>query len=92
GFIDYKGEFKINPTYQEAKGFINGFAPVKRGGLWGYLRPDRSMISGFEFRWAGFFKNGLAPVRLGPIHNDYDGLYAYINTRGEIIWIERGRG
>ncbi|MEO1414519.1 MAG: WG repeat-containing protein [Bacteroidota bacterium] len=92
GFIDYKGEFKINPTYQEAKGFINGFAPVKRGGLWGYLRPDRSMISGFEFRWAGFFENGLAPVRLGPIHNDYDGLYAYINTSGEIIWIERGRG
>ncbi|MEO0896209.1 MAG: WG repeat-containing protein [Bacteroidota bacterium] len=88
GYIDLKGKFKINPAFEDARGFSEGFAAVKNGGLWGYMRPNQSMLTGYEFRWAGFFKNGLAPVILGPIHNDYSDQFAYIDTDGDIIWIE----
>lgn len=88
GYINLKGEFKINPKFENARGFREGLAAVKQGGLWGYIRPDESMITQYEFRWASFFENGIAPVRLGPIHGDYDGRFAYIDKYGDVIWIE----
>lgn len=88
GFVDRWGNMIINPKYEDAKGFIEGFAPIKSAGYWTYLTRDYSPLTQFEFRWVGPFADGVALVRLGPIHNDFDGLYAYLNTAGDILWIE----
>jgi hypothetical protein len=88
GFVNAKGRLVVNPRYQGLKGFKEGYAAVKSGGLWAYLDEDFNRITDYEFRWVDYFHNGIAEVRLGPVHGDYDGRYAYINTKGDIIWIE----
>ena len=88
GFINRQGEFVVNPTYQDLKGFSEGFAAVKRGGLWAYIDEDFQRITDYEFRWVDYFKNGIAEVRLSSVHGDYDGRFAYINSQGDIIWVE----
>ncbi|MEM9985071.1 MAG: WG repeat-containing protein, partial [Bacteroidota bacterium] len=88
GFINRKGEFVVNPTYQDIKGFNEGFAAVKQGGLWAYIDEDFQRITDYEFRWVDYFKNGIAEVRLSSVHGDYDGRFAYINNQGDIIWVE----
>ncbi|MEZ4829984.1 MAG: WG repeat-containing protein [Bacteroidia bacterium] len=88
GFVNRKGEFVLNPVYEDAKGFSEGIAAIKMGGLWGYMDSSGSMITGFEFRWVGYFKEGIAKVKLGPVHNDYDGHYAFINSEGDVLWVE----
>lgn len=37
GFINSSGDFVINPVYDRARYFSNGFAEVKIGDKWGYL-------------------------------------------------------
>ena len=86
GFINRKGKIVVNPVYQGVKGFSEGFAAVKSGGLWAYIDSDFNWITGYEFRWVDYFHNGIAEVRLGPVHGDYDGRYAFINSEGDVIW------
>ncbi|RMG61044.1 MAG: WG repeat-containing protein, partial [Bacteroidetes bacterium] len=88
GFINAKGAFVVNPVYEDAKGFSEGIAAVKQGGLWAYIDGSFSRMTGFEFRWVDYFHGGVAKVQLGPVHNDYDRRFAYINNTGEVIWIE----
>lgn len=88
GWINQRGIIVKNPKYQGAKGFSEGIGAVKYGDLWAYVNTEFSLITDYEFRWVGYFHNGLAEVRLGPIHGDYDGRYAYIDRKGEIIWVE----
>jgi len=89
GYINMFGKFVHNPVFQDAHSFVEGVAAVKRSEYWGYMEPDGEMLTEFEFLWAGNFKKGMAQVRLGPTHNDYSGLYAYINLDGDIIYIQR---
>ncbi|MCB0839598.1 MAG: WG repeat-containing protein [Bacteroidetes bacterium] len=88
GFVDQRGQFIINPVFEDAKGFSEGIAAVKMGGLWGYMDAGGNMITGYEFRWVGYFHEGIAYVKLGPAHNDYDYRYAYIDRSGDVLWIE----
>lgn len=88
GFINGKGQIVVNPVYQDVKGFSEGFAAVKSGGLWAYIDSNFDRITGYEFRWVDYFHNGIAEVRLGPVHGDYDGRYAFINNEGDVIWVE----
>ncbi|MEO0473620.1 MAG: WG repeat-containing protein [Bacteroidota bacterium] len=78
----------FNPVYDELTGFHEDRAGIRQGNLWGYMDPNGNMISEFEFRWVGPFEHGIAKVLLGPIHNDYDNHYAYINESGAVVWIE----
>lgn len=88
GFVNKRGRLIRPPVYQEAKGFSEGIAAIKSGGLWAYVDEEFNLLTGYEFRWVDYFHNGIAEVRLGPIHGDYDGRYAYINSQGDVIWIE----
>lgn len=90
GFINRYGQFVLNPVYNDVRGFSEGIAAVKGGGLWGFMNTSGSMITGFEFRWVDYFHNGLAMVQLGPLHNDYDGQFAYVDQDGEVVWISPG--
>lgn len=89
GFIDRGGNFVHNPTFQDAHPFVEGVAAVKKGEYWGYIEPSGAMLTEFEFLWVSDFVNGMAQVRLGPTHNDYSGLFAYIDKDGDIIYIQR---
>ncbi|MDX2283359.1 MAG: WG repeat-containing protein [Bacteroidia bacterium] len=88
GFADTAGRLRINPTYDGARGYSEGFAAVKSGNLWAYMDDRGRLVTDFEFEWCGYFHDGLAAVRLGYYHSDYEGKYARINTDGDIIWIE----
>ncbi|MEM7369983.1 MAG: WG repeat-containing protein [Bacteroidota bacterium] len=87
GFVNMYGEFVLNPVFEDARGFSEGIAAVKGGGLWGFMDTNGSMITGFEFRWVDYFYRGMAVVQLGPLHNDYDGKFAYVDQDGEVLWI-----
>lgn len=88
GFIDTKGRYIINPRYEDAHGFSNGYAAVKSGGMWGYIEPDGSWVYEPQFPWAGDFnKLGIAKVMLGEAHRPYHGKHAMINA-DKIVWTE----
>lgn len=80
GFVNAKGKFIINPTFEDAKGFSNGLAPVKLNGLWGYIDNKGSLVYEPQFQWAGHFDEwGVAKVLLGEAHRPYQGKHGYIN-------------
>lgn len=49
GFIDKEGKMVIEPQYEEARSFSNGFAAVKEGGKWGFINTDNNMVISPEF-------------------------------------------
>ena len=87
GFINREGEMKINPIYDEAKPFKNGYAPVRKGNLWSYIGSGGGHLTGYEFVWAGYFHGGIAEVKLGPAHNTYENKFAYLHESGNLIYI-----
>lgn len=46
GFVDAQGEICIEACYEDAKPFMNGYAPVRQNGLWGYI--DRNGVMAVE--------------------------------------------
>ncbi|GAB4414835.1 MAG: WG repeat-containing protein [Bacteroidia bacterium] len=88
GFINPKGHFVVSPVYEDARGFSEGIGAVKQNGQWAYIGSNFGALTGHEFRWVGYFEREVAFVQLGPIHSDYDRRYAFINSSGEVFWIE----
>lgn len=43
GFVDKNGEIVIEPAYEDALSFANGFAAVKQDGHWGYINLEGEM-------------------------------------------------
>lgn len=64
GFIDKDGEWYIEPQYEDARSFLNGFAAVKVNGLWGFINEEKDICIPCEFVdvW-DFTANGTVPVR-----------------------------
>lgn len=64
GFINTKGEWVIEPTFDKVRAFKNGLAPVAKEKSWGYINETGEQVIGFNFRDAEVFAaNGLAPVK-----------------------------
>lgn len=53
GFADYKGNILIQPQYQEAKAFCNGYAGVKKDGKWGFINTQN------QFQMSGDYQDVL---------------------------------
>lgn len=50
GFIDKEGNVVVDPQYEEARPFSEGFAPVKINGKWGYISSsDYKLVIPAEF-------------------------------------------
>ena len=64
--------------YEEIHGFSDGFAAVKRDGLWGYIDGRGNTISECIFESAGDFENGKAAI----VYRGYTG-YIYPSGRFE---------
>lgn len=63
GFADQTGGLQIDYTYQDAKSFLNGYAPVKNNGLWGYIDLENYMMINYAFEDARqMTAAGIAPV------------------------------
>lgn len=49
GFIDADGNWFIEPQYEEARSFSNGFAAIMRNGRWGFVNLDKEECISCEF-------------------------------------------
>lgn len=79
GFINTKGEWVIEPTFDKARAFSNGLAPVYNGKEWGYVDTNGKVVIAFQYKDAEIFgSDGLAPVKL---KKDW----GFINTTGTLV-------
>ena len=60
GFVDQSGNVKLDYTYEDAKSFSEGLAPVKIDGRWGYINERGSLVIDAIFDDAQPFRNGIA--------------------------------
>ena len=67
--MNTKGEWGINPQFDEARDFSEGLAAVNQGakchsgGKWGYIDKNGKTPIPFKYDYAGQFKNGRACVK-----------------------------
>lgn len=72
---------RINETvYYSAKAFSEGYGVccVKETGLYGFVKPDGTYLIEPQYKNAGSFRNGLAPVMLGEA-------WGFIDTTGKVV-------
>jgi len=65
GYIDTTGSLVIEPQFESAENFSEGFARVRLGGSWGYINSTGRMVFQPNFQLASDFSEGLAWVRIG---------------------------
>lgn len=80
GYINQKGKMVISPRFDEARDASNGYAAVRNGTLWGFVKTDPAqVILTSTFSTLGDFEDDLAPAQLP------SGQYGYINGSGEFV-------
>lgn len=52
----------VAPTYEDAKGFSEGLAAVKKNGKWGFIDETGKVVIDFKYDYAGSFDEGYAVV------------------------------
>ena len=62
----------------DARGFREGVAPVKLGGKWGFIYPNRRFAIPNKFDFAAVFSEGVARIKVGE-------LWGYIDHTGEYV-------
>ena len=63
GFIDNKGGIFVPLTLDEAQGFSNGMAAIKKHGHWGFMNKKGKIVIQPEFDSVSPFSFGLAEVQ-----------------------------
>lgn len=64
GFVDLYEDIFIQPQYDLTKGFKEGYAFVKKNGLWGVIDITGKEVVPFIYEEASSFNEGLATVKL----------------------------
>lgn len=77
GFINTAGDVILQPAYDDANNFAEGYAAVRRYGKWTFIDHEGRPISDYVFDWAHSFSQGLAAVGL-------NGKAAYIDKTGSL--------
>ncbi len=78
GFIDSDGKWLIPATYDDARNFQEGLAPVKLNGKWGYIDTTGKMIIPTAYQDAlSFSPEGLAAVK--------DSKWGFIDKNAKVI-------
>jgi hypothetical protein len=78
GYIDRKGNFKIEPRFREATDFSDGLAAVKPDHLWGYIDKAGKVAIPVQYRDCAPFSEGLAAVKVR-------GQWGFIDTQGHTV-------
>ena len=78
GFINTQGQWVIEPSFDKARGFSNGLAPVVKDKKWGYINENGEQIIDFQYKDAETFSpDGLAPVK--------EKLWGFVDTTGKLV-------
>ena len=80
GYINLKGNYVINPQYDEARAFssTDKLAAVCIDEKWGYINDKGELVIPAQFTSAYTFVNGYARVRI-------DGKYGLIDKKGNYV-------
>ena len=78
GYINKKGEYVINPQFDDAYSFEEGLAVVKKGDEYGFIDKKGKYIINPKYEDAYNFYDGLAAVKK-------KGKWGFINKKGEVI-------
>lgn len=81
GFINEKGEYLVEPVFDEAEEFVGGIALVKQNEKWGYIKIDGTYLLEPQFDVAGNFIDEFAKIGL-------KGRFGKLDTKGNIAWDE----
>ncbi|MFH6602731.1 WG repeat-containing protein [Maribacter algicola] len=78
GFINNQGQWVIEASFDKARAFSNGFAPVMKDKKWGYIDEKGAQIVDFQYKDAETFSSdGLAPVK--------EKLWGFVDTTGKLV-------
>lgn len=80
GFIDTNGKIAINPEFEKASPFSEGYAKVRIDGKYGFIDKNGDVVIKPKFDNVSDFRNGIASIFL---KNKRMG---YINKEGDYIW------
>lgn len=64
GYVDKTGEYVIQPQFNMARPFVNGYAVVAVGRAMGYINKEGNFLIEPKFYRANYFQDGLARVTL----------------------------
>ena len=78
GFVNLKGEYVIEPKYDDANSFSEGFARVKLNDKWGFINKAGELVIEPQFDDVDDFSNGLAIFKIGKNKG-------YIDKAGKIV-------
>jgi hypothetical protein len=78
GYVDKNGHFAIPPSYEDAKSFSSGMAPVKTKGCWGFIDANGDWLVEPSYDGAEPFSDGLARI-------EKNGKYGYVDRAGR--WV-----
>ena len=63
GYINKSGELVIQPEYDDARNFSEGFAVVRIKGRWGFIDQSGEEVIPVKYKSAWAFSDGLARVQ-----------------------------
>lgn len=86
GYIDSNGDLLINPQFDSADDFSEGYASIEINNKFGYIDKAGKVMIKPEFDYAKSFSEGIAVVRIGINPNTDLIKYGFINKKGEILW------
>ncbi len=64
GYIDRSGAFVIDPQFEDARAFVDGLAPAKRGDRWGYIDKQGAFVIEPQYLEAFPFEGDVAFVHV----------------------------
>lgn len=78
GLIGTRGNYILEPKYDEIRGFQDGFTQVKLNNKYGYLKGDGSFLTEIKFDDTSAFMRGVAIVK-------ENGKWGFLRTDGSYI-------
>lgn len=84
GYIDSTGSVRVEPRFDSAYGFFEGFGLVSMGSDFGYVDMSGALVIQPQFGYACDFSGGIAQVV--EWSDAYSGHPTYIGKSGCVIW------
>ena len=85
GFINKRGDLVVDAIYDSANSFSDGFASVRKDGVWHFIDKNGEAITEPRYLYADDAETGLA------LATDKDGHDVYVNKKGEeVIRLDAG--
>ena len=82
GCINEYGRVVVEPVFEGVRGFVDGYAAVRKDGKWGYIDSSGNLVIECEFDWVYDFSEGFAVFRVG---DQKGGKRGYIDTNGDVV-------